>query len=129
MINTNPCMNVNMSSAVSEALRKRGATEDAVDAGFGAGLATHSIYGQPVIAAGKNKKKKAKKEEVKIEEVVQAEVGGKRKRKAKNPNRQAGAKKAAGKNPWLIHMAKVRKENPNMKPIDLAKKAKESYKK
>ena len=32
-------------------------------------------------------------------------------------------------NPWLTHLAKVRKDNPNMKPKELMKKAKESYKK
>jgi hypothetical protein len=34
------------------------------------------------------------------------------------------------KNPWLVHLAKVRKENPKIKDIkELAKIAKKCYKK
>ena len=34
------------------------------------------------------------------------------------------------KNPWMIHLAKVRKDNPKIKDITLlAKMAKKSYKK
>ena len=34
------------------------------------------------------------------------------------------------KNPWLVHLAKVRKDNPKVKDIvSLAKIAKKSYKK
>jgi len=32
-------------------------------------------------------------------------------------------------NPWLIHVKKVKADNPNMKFKDVLKKAKESYKK
>lgn len=35
-----------------------------------------------------------------------------------------------GKNPWLVHLAKVRKENPKVKDVKkLAKLAKATYKK
>lgn len=32
-------------------------------------------------------------------------------------------------NPWLIHLAKVRKENPNLSLTEAMKKAKVTYKK
>lgn len=142
MINTNPNMDVNLAPAISDVLRRRGQREDAVDAGFGNGLQDQSIYGQPVIAAGapaggKRKRAPRKKKavvaavepaaevaEVKVE--IEAEGGKKCKKSRKGT---AAAKGAAAKNPWLQHMAKVRKENPGLKPTEVAKKAKESYKK
>ena len=38
-----------------------------------------------------------------------------------------GAKKPVRKNPWLVFMAKFRKEHPNLKPTDAAKKGKIPY--
>ena len=39
-------------------------------------------------------------------------------------------KKNTNKNPWLLHLAKVRKANPNLKDVSkLAKLAKKTYKK
>jgi hypothetical protein len=39
-------------------------------------------------------------------------------------------KKVVTKNPWLVHLSKVRKENPKIKDVKtLAKIAKKTYKK
>jgi len=35
---------------------------------------------------------------------------------------------AKSKNPWMLHLAKFRKEHPNVRGIDAAKQAKKSYK-
>jgi len=32
-------------------------------------------------------------------------------------------------NPWILHLAKVRKENPKLKPVEVMKAAKKTYKK
>ena len=34
----------------------------------------------------------------------------------------------ASKNPWMVHLAKCRKEHPKMGVVDLSKIAKKSYK-
>lgn len=133
MINENPCNYVNMSAAVSDALRRRGATEDAVDAGYGAGLQTHSILGQPVIAAGApsggkkrgrpGRPKGAKNKKKKEEEEPEVE-GGKRKRGRPKGGKKGGARKA---NPWLDHVKKFKADHPDMKYSDVLKKAKDTY--
>jgi len=136
MINENPCDYVNMSGAVSEALRRRGATEDAVDAGFGSGLQSHSILGQPVIAAGapsggrKRGRPKGSKNKKKAEEPEPEVEGGKKKR-----GRPKGGKKCAKKggakkeNPWMTHVAKFKADHPDLKYSEVLKQAKASYKK
>ena len=137
-MNTNPCDYVNMSGAISEALRRRGATEDAVDAGFGSGLESHSILGKPVIAAGapsggrKGGRPKGSKNKV---QKAKAEVeGGKKKRGRPKAAKKEGASKTTKKggerkvNPWMVHVKKFKSEHPDMKYSEVLKQAKASYK-
>ncbi len=50
-------------------------------------------------------------------------------KKDMNPKAPAPAKKAKRTNPWLTHLAKVRRANKGMSLKEAMKKAKASYKK
>lgn len=140
MMNSNPCMEVDMREAVKSALQRRGRVEDRVAAG-GVGLMDQSIYGQPAIAAGASgaaKKKRAPRKkkvvvEVKpieaevakpAEEVVAVVAAGKK----KSRKGTAGAKAGAAKNPWISHLKAFSKAHPDMKYKDAMKAAKATYK-
>lgn len=143
MINTNPCVNVNMEPAILEALKRRGHEQDR----GGAGLQNQSIYGQPIVAAGgcdecplaaKPKRKRgprkakavaAEPEAIKVEIEAEAVEGeGKKRRKKGRGKGTAAQKAAAGGNKWLQHLAAYRKAHPEVKGIAVAKAAKASYK-
>jgi len=124
-----------MEQSITGALQRRGYVKDIT----GAGLQNHSIYGQPVVAAGKKRKakpkagKKAKpkpkaKKKVKViadgeEKEVEAVEGGK---KGKGKGKGKGKRKP---NPWLIHVAQFKKSHPKLKYSDILKQAKNTYKK
>lgn len=67
----------------------------------------------------KKRKNKVKKLITKYEKILKIKKGGAKKRtKGKTPSHLK---------PWLNHMAKVRRQNPNLLPVEVAKKARRTY--
>ena len=109
----------------------------------GGALMDHSVYGGPVRtgAVGAAKPKKARKKKAKCcehaEEVAEvaapaivelvAAGKGKKKKRVVSAEGKAKRKATAAGNPWLIHVAKFRKEHPGMKPTEVTKAAKATY--